>query len=90
MFGCDPRAVVANAQNTVARLGDEGNLDLPADAPWVGGAIFNGVFDEVFGHPQQLVAVARDDGPGWNVELQDDIDYRWPWASTYRRYDEGS
>src|SRR5450759_2457802 len=71
MFGRDPGAVVANRQNTLARLGHEANIDLPAGAPWIGGAIFDGVFDEVFGHPQKLVAVARDDGLGGNVEFQD-------------------
>ena len=62
MFGGNPGAVVANAQNTVARLRHESDLDLPVDAPWIGSAIFDRVFDQIFGHPQQLVAVARDDG----------------------------
>src|SRR6202048_4421677 len=60
MFRRDPRAMVADAQNTLVRLGRKGNLDLPVDVPRVGGTIFNGVFDEVFGQPQEFIAVARD------------------------------
>src|ERR1700730_16309246 len=71
MFRRDPRAMVADAQNTLARLGRKGNLDLPVDAPRVRATIFNGVFDEVFGQPQEFVAVARDERLGRDVEVQD-------------------
>src|SRR5271154_3393494 len=43
MFRRDPRAMVADAQNTLVRLGRKGNLDLPVDALRVRGTIFNGV-----------------------------------------------
>src|ERR1700688_4824423 len=61
MFRRDPRAMVPDAQNALVRLGRKGNLDLPVDAPRIRGTIFNGVFDEVFGQPQEFVAVARDE-----------------------------
>src|ERR1700732_415694 len=48
MFRRDPGAMVADAQNTLARLGGGRDIDLPVDALRFGGAIFNGVFNEVF------------------------------------------
>src|ERR1700730_19275811 len=56
VFRRDPGAMVADDQNTLVRLGRQGNLDLPGDAPRVRGTIFNGVFDEVFSHPRASAA----------------------------------
>ena len=74
MFGRNAWAVVANASKhtgaaSAARLISTCRLTYLR----IGSAIFDRVFDEIFGHPQQLVAVAGDDGLGRNVEFEGNI-----------------
>ena len=64
MLGRDPRPVIADRQHSLRALRRDDDIHSLVARGGIGGAVFYGVFDQVFRHSQKFIAIAWDDNLG--------------------------